>query len=111
MNSAKDAFTGLAAGYDRHRPVYPNGFFKHLREAIDRSFMGRMLGEILDLAAGTGIASLPLARRFPERPVTGIEPNADMRRVAESKAGRGGSGAASRSPGPRWRSPWPRRWR
>lgn len=86
-NAGHEAFTGLAAGYDRHRPAYPEGFFQRLRAAVDQAFTGRAPGRVLDVAAGTGIGSLPLAQRFPERPVTGIEPNDDMRATAEGKAG------------------------
>lgn len=90
-NPGLDAFTGLGANYDRHRPTYPAGFFAHLRAALDRAFAGRAPGPVLDIAAGTGIASLPLAQHFPERQVIGIEPNDDMRAVAAGKAGQAGN--------------------
>lgn len=71
-------FTGLADHYAKHRPSYPP-------EAID--FLVRRLSLstrslLVDAGCGTGIA----ARLFAARgiPVTGIEPNDDMRAQAEN---------------------------
>jgi ubiquinone/menaquinone biosynthesis C-methylase UbiE len=71
-------FDGLAAGYDRHRPTYPT-------EAIDCLIetCGLKPGmTVVDVGCGTGISTRTLAARGFK--VTGVEPNDDMRRQAES---------------------------
>jgi ubiquinone/menaquinone biosynthesis C-methylase UbiE len=73
-------FDGLADLYDRYRPDYP-------RAAID-NLLGRCgltPGRLLvDVGCGTGISSRRMASCGLE--VIGIEPNAEMRRRAESVA-------------------------
>ena len=75
---ATNRFDGLAAGYDRHRPTYPG-------EAID--FLIQTCGlkpgtEVADVGCGTGISTRILAARGLT--VTGVEPNDEMRRQAQS---------------------------
>jgi len=72
-------FTGLAQGYARCRPTYPNA-------AVDRiiSQSGIGLGSLLvDVGCGTGISSRLFAARGI--PVIGVEPNEEMRRAAEAE--------------------------
>ena len=74
----KDKFTGLAALYDQARPGYPSYALAALL-----SHCGLSEGSTLvDVGCGTGIAS----RAFAElgMKVIGVEPNDDMRTVAES---------------------------
>jgi SAM-dependent methyltransferase len=69
------SFGRTAAGYDAARPDYS-------REALDLVVARLGLGpesEVLDLAAGTGKLTRPLAERFAH--VTAVEPDAGMRAV------------------------------
>jgi SAM-dependent methyltransferase len=71
-------FTGLAGLYARHRPDYPQTAVEWIRShcSLEPSAL------LVDIGCGTGISS----RQFAHLGVTviGIEPNADMRREAES---------------------------
>jgi SAM-dependent methyltransferase len=74
-----ERFTGLACGYSRFRPDYPE-------EAIDwvLSHCSLVAGHLLiDVGSGTGISSRQFARRGLS--VVGIEPNEDMKRQAETQ--------------------------
>jgi SAM-dependent methyltransferase len=74
-----DRFTGLAGVYARCRPTYPPA-------AVDLIVSRGRLGPqslLIDIGCGTGISSRLFAGRGV--PVVGIEPNADMRRQAESQ--------------------------
>jgi len=78
-------FTGLASGYAKHRPSYPD-------VAIEFIVRHCALGPdstLIDVGAGTGISS----RMFAERgiPVIAIEPNVEMRRKAEVESLRPGA--------------------
>lgn len=68
-------YQGLATGYDRARPAYPE-------EAL--ALLPVRTGDLIaDVGAGTGIFSRQIARRFPTARIVGVEPGADMRRRAE----------------------------
>src|SRR5262249_42334109 len=70
-------FDGLANIYDRHRPHYPDS-------AIDFIIREGNLGassRAVDIGCGTGISTRQLAGRGI--PVIGIEPNDEMRALAE----------------------------
>src|SRR5690242_3442173 len=78
MSDSLTRFGGLAAGYDRYRPDYPAA-------AIDFIVMRCELARgarFVDVGCGTGIST----RLFVARGLVGVgvEPNADMRRVAEA---------------------------
>src|SRR4029450_10047608 len=45
-------------------------------------------GPVLDLACGTGISTLSIARRFPRRLVVGVELREEYLRLARDKAAR-----------------------
>lgn len=82
-----DRFTGLAEGYAKYRPSYPAA-------ALDFIMTHCELGPhslLVDVGCGTGISS----RLFAERGVRviGIDPNDEMRRQAETNAGRRGESA------------------
>ncbi len=88
--TAETRFSGLAGGYDRHRPSYPNALWSHL--------IGTLTPPVpktaADVGAGTGISTRQLALALgSEWQVIGVEPNDDMRAQAEA---RGGAGAAVR---------------
>jgi len=73
-------FTGLAEKYAKYRPSYPDS-------AIDFMLTHCELGPlslVVDIGCGTGISS----RLFAERgiPVIGVDPNDEMRRLAERTA-------------------------
>jgi ubiquinone/menaquinone biosynthesis C-methylase UbiE len=71
-------FSNVAERYSRCRPSYPD-------EAIDYILARCALkpgGKVADIGSGTGISSRLLAARGLQ--VFGIEPNAEMRRQAES---------------------------
>lgn len=74
-------FSGRAEAYDRSRASYPF-------EAIDAVIAAaglRRPGPVADIGSGTGLlTALWIARRFE---VAAVEPNADMRRMAEEKLG------------------------
>jgi SAM-dependent methyltransferase len=73
-------FTGLAAGYAKHRPSYP-------REAIDCLIQQCRLhagSTVADVGCGTGISTRLLAARGLH--VIGVEPNADMMAAAQGTA-------------------------
>ncbi len=64
---------------------------------LDRLWKKRMLervpdgnGPVLDLACGTGISTLSIARRFPHRKVIGVELRDEYLRIAREKVAREG---------------------
>jgi SAM-dependent methyltransferase len=73
-------FTGLADIYAQHRPSYPaaalTGVVQHCRLGLESL--------LVDVGCGTGISSRQFAALGIQ--VIGVEPNADMRRQAESAA-------------------------
>src|SRR5262245_6344278 len=80
-------FSGLAEGYAKYRPSYPAAALDFIVTHCD-------LGPhalLVDVGCGTGISS----RLFAERGVRvlGIDPNDEMRRQAETDAGRRGESA------------------
>jgi SAM-dependent methyltransferase len=78
----KTLFTGRAEHYRRHRPTYP----PEVLDLLERE-AGWSSGSIVaDVGSGTGIASAMFLARG--NTVFAVEPNADMRRVAEEALGR-----------------------
>ncbi len=90
-------FEGLASNYARIRPDYPDAAMRWILESCDaRSTSGEAAAtstdrtplRVLDIGFGTGIASHALLRVAADmRPpvplhIEGVEPGADMRRVA-----------------------------
>ncbi|MGB8404491.1 MAG: class I SAM-dependent methyltransferase [Mycobacterium sp.] len=71
-----DSFGGAARAYDTHRPRYPEAMFDDL--------LGGRAARVLDVGAGTGIASQQLVDRGAE--VLALEPDS---RMAELARGRG----------------------
>ena len=75
-------FSGLAEGYDRHRPDYPSELLAHIAAAPPPGVPTLAV----DVGAGTGIATRLIAGHLPETwRMAGIEPNADMRAQAEAR--------------------------
>ena len=72
-------FDEVAELYDRHRPGYPEALFEDLVALSGIAPAGR----ILEIGAGTGQATLPLARRGLR--VLCLEPGAALARVARGK--------------------------
>jgi SAM-dependent methyltransferase len=72
-------FGSVAQEYDRIRPTYPDEFFDDVVAFAALSGL-----PALDVGAGTGRASLPLARRGVR--VTAIEPDADMAAILVERA-------------------------
>ncbi|WP_298335646.1 class I SAM-dependent methyltransferase [Ferrimicrobium sp.] len=72
MTSFGRQFGVTAATYDRVRPGYPDALFEMLAQAIPAG------GSVLDVGAGTGIATRELLRRGLR--VTALEPDGDMAR-------------------------------
>jgi SAM-dependent methyltransferase len=77
MQDNTQKFTGRADAYAKYRPRYPKQILEFLEREAD--FDSNQI--VADVGSGTGI----LSRLFLENgnPVFGIEPNDDMRRMAE----------------------------
>jgi len=73
-----ERFTGLADIYAQHRPAYPAAALAHI---VQRCSLGPA-SLLVDVGCGTGISSRQFA--LLGIPVLGVEPNADMRRQAET---------------------------
>ena len=74
----EDKFTGLGELYAQFRPSYPEELIAYLF-----SFVG--IGEedvIADIGSGTGIFTKQMLEKG--NTVYGVEPNADMRKIAEA---------------------------
>ncbi|WP_327678188.1 class I SAM-dependent methyltransferase [Kitasatospora sp. NBC_00458] len=67
------SFGGVAAEYDRARPSYPDELFDELERLSGRSLKG---ARVLDVGAGTGIATRLLAGRGAD--VVAVEPSDGM---------------------------------
>jgi SAM-dependent methyltransferase len=68
-----NSFGAVAAEYDAGRPSYPAGLFDELERLTGRPLRG---AEVLDVGAGTGIATRLLAARGAR--VTAVEPSPGM---------------------------------
>lgn len=79
MPNSSDVWTGKASDYDRVRPTPPAALLDLLMQMIGTPHPAL----VVDLGSGTGLATVVWGERA-ER-VIGIEPNADMRRVAAHK--------------------------
>ncbi len=77
MNTEK--FSGKANIYEKYRPEYPKAFIEYLynNAGFDQS------SSIADVGAGTGILTRQLLEKGSR--VFGVEPNDDMRKMAETK--------------------------
>ena len=84
--TAATRFSGLAEGYDRHRPDYPTEVLGPIAAAP-----GAGVPKLaLDIGAGTGIATRLIAALLPaDWRIVGVEPNADMRDQAAAREGEG----------------------
>jgi SAM-dependent methyltransferase len=83
-SQASGRFGAQALDYDRYRPQYPESVFDDIVRLTDIS----PGAEVIEIGAGTGIATEPLARR--ELTVTAIEPSPEMAVLADAKLkGRG----------------------
>jgi SAM-dependent methyltransferase len=76
-------FDTAALAYDRHRPHYPAAIFDDFI-VVDGLAPG---DRVVEIGAGTGIATLPLADRGLR--VTGIEPASAMAALLKAKVGGG----------------------
>jgi ubiquinone/menaquinone biosynthesis C-methylase UbiE len=72
-----EVWTGNAHGYDQARPAPPPALLDLLTRAIQMPHPAL----VVDLGSGTGLSTALWGERAEQ--VIGIEPNADMRRVAE----------------------------
>jgi SAM-dependent methyltransferase len=83
-SEASARFGGQALDYDRYRPRYPEGVFDDILTVTDMS-AGT---EVIEIGAGTGIATEPLVRRGVS--VIAIEPSPEMAALTQAKLdGRG----------------------
>jgi SAM-dependent methyltransferase len=80
-HQASERFAAQALDYDRFRPRYPDSVFDDIME-LANLVSG---AEVIEVGAGTGIATEPLVDRGLV--VTAIEPAAEMAGVAETKLG------------------------
>ncbi|WP_139365006.1 class I SAM-dependent methyltransferase [Sutcliffiella halmapala] len=72
-----ERFTGKADAYSRYRPSYPNEYIDYLLSAN----LLKEASSVADIGSGTGILSKQLLGRGLQ--VIGVEPNDDMRSLAE----------------------------
>jgi SAM-dependent methyltransferase len=78
-------FGAQALDYDRYRPRYPEAVFDSIAGGIDAPAGA----EVIEIGAGTGIATEPLVRRgFC---VTAVEPSLEMAALAQAKVNGHGS--------------------
>ena len=75
MVDAKARFSATVENYRRYRPDYPDALIRWCLGRVPRAPLA-----VVDLGAGTGIASRQLARAGAR--VTGVEPNDAMREAA-----------------------------
>ena len=82
-NKASERFAAQALDYDQHRPRYPDAMFDDLVRSA-----GLHPGDtVVEIGAGTGIATVPLVERGLD--VTAVEPATALAAIAEAKlAGR-----------------------
>lgn len=78
--AAADRYAGKADDYSRYRPRYPDAAVRAFLDAA-----GPVCRTVADIGAGTGAFSRPLLSAGLN--VLAVEPNADMRRQAESELG------------------------
>jgi SAM-dependent methyltransferase len=78
-SEASRRFGAQALAYDRYRPRYPESLFDDIMEAVD-TFAGI---EVIEIGAGTGIATEPIVRRGLS--VTAIEPSTEMAALTKAK--------------------------
>lgn len=74
-----DRFTGFSDVYDSSRPKLPD-----FPVAIALKYLGRPADLVVDLGCGTGLSTLIWQDKCKK--AIGVEPNDDMRRVAQGKA-------------------------
>jgi SAM-dependent methyltransferase len=84
-SKASDRFGAQALAYDRYRPRYPEAVFDDIL-AITDTTTGT---EVIEIGAGTGIATEPMIRRGLF--ATAIEPSPEMAALAQAKVGDRGS--------------------
>ena len=76
----EEKFTGKAEGYDLYRPSYP----KELMEYLYSQEIGLCKNSVIaDIGCGTGIFTKLMLQRGSI--VYGVEPNSDMKKIAENK--------------------------
>jgi SAM-dependent methyltransferase len=73
------SFDSSAEEYDRYRPGYPDALFDDLFAISGLSALSR----VLEIGSGSGIASLPIAKRVST--FVGLEPGAELARIARSR--------------------------
>src|SRR5260370_34341841 len=83
MTNYSEIWTGRAASYDTYRPQPPT---------VILDLFTQLIGDphphlVVDLGSGTGLSTTVWAERAQQ--VIGIEPNDDMRRLAETKLQQG----------------------
>jgi demethylmenaquinone methyltransferase/2-methoxy-6-polyprenyl-1,4-benzoquinol methylase len=81
-------FRGTGASYDRVVNVATFGIDRLWKRRIVREIPPRAR-RILDLACGTGISTLAIARRFPESRIVGVELREEYLALAREKLRRG----------------------
>jgi trans-aconitate methyltransferase len=80
---ASERFAAHALDYDRYRPRYPDELFDDLVASAGLSPGDK----VLEIGAGTGIATQPLVQRGLD--ITAVEPATRLAAVAEAKLGDG----------------------
>ena len=74
-----ERFSGFANDYDKHRPAMPE-----IAKDIIKMYLGHTPQTVVDIGSGTGLSTIAWYDTADE--VIGVDPNEDMRKIAENKA-------------------------
>ena len=83
MPETKKIFDEVAGHYDRLNTLFSFGIHKLWRKRLAGEIDGD--SEILDLATGTAEVAIEIAKKHPSARIVGIDPSANMLRIAREK--------------------------
>ncbi|WAP54907.1 ubiquinone/menaquinone biosynthesis methyltransferase [Streptomyces sp. S465] len=86
-SEVRGIFEKIAGYYDRMNFVMTLGRHAQWCREVAARVAPAEGGRLVDLATGTGVIALEMARRYPDATVTGVDFSAEMLRRAKSKPG------------------------